>query len=49
MNNEMKTKVSDKVVMMAMRPLMLDVDIVPRGLDTPGVADAVALAMMGRL
>jgi hypothetical protein len=46
MNKETKTKVNDRVVMMAIRPFMLDVDIVPRGLDAPGVADAVASAMM---
>src|SRR5271168_2295699 len=51
MNRETKTKVNEKAVMMAINPLMLDVDIVPRGLDTPGIADevGVAIAVRGRL
>jgi hypothetical protein len=51
MNRETRTKVNEKAVMMAINPLMLDVDIVPRGLDTPGIADGVgvAIAVRGRL
>ena len=39
------TKVNEKAVMMMVNPLMLDVDIVPRGLDTPGIADGVGAAI----
>jgi hypothetical protein len=45
MNRETKTKVNEKAVMMAINPLMSDVDIVPRGLDTPGIADGVGVAI----
>jgi hypothetical protein len=45
MNRETKTKVNEKAVMMMVNPLMLDVDIVPRGLDTPGIADGVGVAI----
>jgi hypothetical protein len=51
MNRETKTKINEKAVMMAINPLMLGVDIAPRGLDTPGVADGVGIAIVvkGRL
>jgi hypothetical protein len=51
MNRETKTKVNEKAVMMVINPLMSDVDIVPRGWDTPGIADGVGVAIVvkGRL
>ena len=48
MNRETRTKVNEKAVMMAINPLMSDVDIVPRGLDTPGIADGVGVAIVVR-
>ena len=48
MNRETKTKVNEKAVMMVINPLMSDVDIVPRGLDTPGIADGVGVAIVVR-
>jgi len=48
MNRETKTKVNEKAVIMVINPLMSDVDIVPRGLDTPGIADGVGVAIVVR-
>ena len=48
MNRETKTKVNEKAVMMVINPLMLDVDIVPRGWDRPGIADEVGVAILVR-
>jgi hypothetical protein len=47
MKRDMKTKVREKVVMMAIRPLMLEGEIVPSGFDTPGMAVGVEEAIMG--
>ena len=48
MNRETKTKVNEKAVMIAINPLMLDVDIVTRGVDSPGIADGVGVAIVVR-
>jgi hypothetical protein len=49
MSKETKTNVNEKAVMMEIKPLMSDVDIVPRGGDTPGTTDEAKSAMMGWL
>lgn len=49
MNRETKTKVNEKAVMMVINPLILDVDIVPRGSDTPGIGDGVGVAIVVRV
>ena len=51
MKRDTKTKVNEKAVMMTINPLMLDADIVPRGLDAPGMADGLGVAIVvdGRL
>lgn len=49
MKSETSTMVNENVVMMATRPLMFEVDIVPRGLDSPGNEEGLGSAMLERI